>query len=152
MALRFEPFRRPSVKFVIPSAGVFALYLGGLLGVFIVTRGKNPPSWFSLTLSTFVFATLAAFGAMTAADSALGAEASHVDILKTLAYMVLACFVMLLERQLGDRVGWALPQFVENLVVWGAGVASIWEEEPGFPGWAAVRRRAARRLRPASKA
>ena len=135
MALRFEPIRRRAVKLVIPSAGVFALYLGGLLGVFLATRGKTPPSWFTLTLSTLLFSAVAAFAAMTAVDAALGAEASHVDILKTLGWMTLAWAGVLVERQLGDKVGWALPQFVENLLIWGAGAASIWEEEPGFPGW-----------------
>lgn len=142
MDLRVERIRRPAVKLVIPSAGVFALYLGGLLGVFLATRGKTPASWFTLTFSTLVFSSAAAFGAMTAVDTALGAEASHVDILKTLAWMTLAWAGVLVERQLGDKIGWALPQFVENLLIWGAGVASIWEEEPGFPGWKrALRRR-----------
>jgi hypothetical protein len=144
---RRPPVTRPLVKLLVPSAGLFALYLGGLVGVFLTTRSTTPPSWFTTMLAVAVVSTLCAFGAMTAVDTAIGRNADHVDILKTLYYLCAAAFAVMLERLVGERLGWALPQALENLAIWGAGVASIWEEEPGFAGWKATLE-ALRRARP----
>lgn len=145
--LRFERIRRPNAKLVIPSAGVFAFYAGGLLGLWLSTLGKTAPGRLTMMFATFAVGTILGFGVMTAVDTALGEEASHVDIIKTVLWMTGAWFCVMLERQLAEWLGFALPQFIENLVIWGAGVASIWEEEPGFPGWPAIREQALQRLR-----
>jgi hypothetical protein len=133
---KIPPVPREFVKLFVPSAGVFALYLGGLLGIFLVSsRSSQPPSWLAQLFWAALLGLGGAFVAMLCADSAIGKEADHVDLLKTLWYMGVAAFAVLIERLIGERLGWALPQFLENLAIWGAGIASIWEEEPGFPGW-----------------
>lgn len=136
---RRPPMRRPLVKLIVPSAGLFALYLGGLLGIMLAERGATEAvSWLKQLSFAAFFGLLAAFGAVYGTDAAIGREADHVDVLKTLFYMGAAAVAVTLERLIGERIGWALPQFLENLAIWGSGVASVWQEEPGFPGWEAA--------------
>jgi hypothetical protein len=135
---RRPPMRRPLVKLLVPTAGLFALYLGGLLGIMLSERGAEPVSWLKQLAFAAFFGLLAVFGAVFGADAAIGREADHVDVLKTVFYMGAAAVAVTLERLAGERIGWALPQFLENLAIWGAGVASIWEAEPSFPGWKAA--------------
>lgn len=132
---RLPPLRRPFVKLVVPSAGLFGLYLGGLLGVFLTTFSEAPPSWLKVCLATSLCSSALAFASMTVVDAYIGEAASHVDILQTLFYMCAAAAAVMIERLLGERVNWALPQFLENLTIWSAGVASIWNCEPGFSNW-----------------
>ena len=127
---------RPLVKLAVPAAGLLGLYAGGLLGVALVSRGGASVGWFTQFFWAGALALTLGLGALLAAEKALGPAAAFVDTLKTLLYMAAAALAVFVEHIAGDRwVGHFLPASIENLLIWAAGVAAVWEAEPGFVSW-----------------
>lgn len=127
---------KPFIKLVVPAAGTFGLYAGGLLGVLLAARGGQAAGFFAAFFWAAALSSALGFAALLGAEKALGPEAAFIDTLKTLFYMGGAALLVFVQHVAGDRwLGHFLPAFLENLLIWAAGVASIWEEEPGFVSW-----------------
>ena len=126
------------VKLVVPGCGALGFYLGAFIGTFLVTRRSSPMSLAAELAVVGLCAMLASFAASTAADAAIGPNASHVDILKLLWRQTLAALALYLLHCAAET--WArreVPVFLEHLALWGTGVLTVWADEPGGISWPA---------------
>lgn len=111
------------VRFLLPTCGVFGLYLGGFLGVLLF--GK-----LSSESEAALFAFAGVCGLLTAGAFVLavqiwlwpvGRAATITRMLKAWTLALPLCWAIL--RMLGEHE--LLAGFLENLVLWTAGLASV---------------------------
>lgn len=128
-------FQPRHAKYVIPAAGVLAGYLGGFIGAHLVFWVWQS-AWVAAPVIWLCFC-LAGLAAMIPVDKALGEAAAHADLLKVPVFWSVAALMLVSAHFVLAQAGVVVPTFVDNLVLWGAGVLAIWLDEPdsSFAAW-----------------
>ena len=130
-SLRKLKIERWHVKFIIPAVGLLGIYAGAFAGMVALSFRASPPGRLTMLLVEGLLGLAVGFGIMIPVDTAIGKNASHVDLLKIPWYWLVAAVVLYAAGWFIEMATpWVLPPSVSNFGLYLAGVFAIWVDEP----------------------
>lgn len=119
------------VKFVVGTAALFGLYLGGFIGGHLYFRHAATLPFAAGLLLGAACAAAGACAAVLASRRAIGPAADYASIASLLIFWTpTAALLYVIERLPGSESSAMFLSAFGNLAMWLAGVAALWAEEP----------------------